>query len=146
MEAGTPVRRLRQAIEREFACHRCGACCKGEGLVHVGAGEAKALAEALGMDRDAFLARFARSDGPGHWILRDKIAKLRPVGPTQTWCVFLERHADGHYGCQVNGAKPRQCATFPAAWRNPDSMSDCVGLRRLQGVLDASNAAAGQAR
>jgi Fe-S-cluster containining protein len=132
MEARTPAQRLRQAIEREFACRRCGACCKGEGLVHVGAPEADAMAKALGVDRDAFLAQFASSDGPGRWVLQDKIVKLGPAGPSETWCVFLERRADGHYGCQVNQAKPRQCATFPATWRNPDSMSDCVGLRLIR--------------
>jgi hypothetical protein len=123
--------RLQQAIETHFQCQRCGNCCKGDGLVHFGADEAQAMADALGVTRAAFLRRHAVKVEPGRWILKDRIVKPTPSAPREIWCIFLQQGADGRYGCQINEAKPDQCREFPARWRNPDSLTDCAGLRLL---------------
>ncbi len=119
---------LQEAIAREFQCHRCGNCCKGDGVVHFGAEEADRMAELLGMTRKDFLREFARKIGPEEWRLRDQ-------NNAEQWCIFLQRDADGLYGCRVNPAKPDQCRSFPEKWRNPDSLQSCSGLRALVGLL-----------
>lgn len=123
---------LRQAIDNHFACARCGACCKGDGLVHCSAAEIERLADQVGMTRRQFVRRFAVRERD-EWILKDKlIFSGNPSARPEKWCVFLDRGADGLYGCIVDDAKPEQCKEFPAKWINPDSMQTCVGLRNLK--------------
>lgn len=124
--------KIQQAIESEFQCHRCGNCCKGDGVVKFGRREAGRMAKHLGMSRTAFIERYAVSVAPATWWLRDQDNE-------EQWCIFLRRDADGLYGCEVNEAKPDQCGSFPARWRNGDSYEDCAGLRALIERLEKSN-------
>ncbi len=126
------VNQLQQAIEEKFACARCGFCCKGDGLVHCNAAEIQRMADHVGLARREFVRRFAVRER-GEWILKDKlIFSGRPLEKPEKWCVFLDQGVDGLYGCIVDEAKPDQCKSFPAKWRNPDSMETCPGLRELK--------------
>lgn len=121
---------VQHAIEQEFECHRCGNCCKGEGVVKIGRVEADRMAKHLGLSRRVFLERYAQRVSPNTWWLIDRDNEER-------WCIFLTRDAEGRYGCMVNAAKPNQCAAFPAKWRNSDSFKTCPGLRALMARLEA---------
>jgi Fe-S-cluster containining protein len=90
------------------------------------------MAAALGLKRSKFLAQYATTLDSRHWILRDRIVPA-PGGVLgrEKWCIFLERHPDGKYGCRLGDAKPQQCKAFPYDWTNPDSLETCAGLRLL---------------
>ena len=103
---------------------RCGNCCKGEGAVEIGPREADRLAAYLGMSRKDFLRRYTLATDEGRWWLLDQENE-------EKWCIFLRQDEEGRYGCRVNAAKPRQCRSFPAKWRNEDSFRSCAGLRRI---------------
>lgn len=124
MPARIPPEVLQQAIETEFACERCGHCCTGDGAVRIGPVEADRMARALGLSRRKFLKQYAKPVGPDQWWLLDQ-------DNLDQWCIFLTRDADGLFGCRVNDAKPDQCRSFPAKWRNPGSLKTCAGLRTL---------------
>ena len=115
---------LQEAIEREFGCNRCGHCCKGEGVVEVGAPELDRMAELLGLTRKEFVKTYAIKASETKWWLIDQKNPER-------WCIFLTLDSAGLYGCAVNAAKPDQCESFPAKWRNEDSLRTCSGLRSL---------------
>ena len=143
---------LEQAIQTRFQCQRCGHCCKGDGVVRVGPAEVDRMAAALGLSREAFTKTYAVKIGRERWRLKDRWVEApdadrgngrvrRTPLPKEPWCIFLERGADGLYGCQVNAVKPDQCAAFPARWRNEDSLQTCAGLRRLTAELRAEAAA-----
>lgn len=130
---------LQEAIETGFACERCGNCCKGEGAVRIGPAEADRLARHLHLPRRKFLKQYARQMGAEEWwLINHDNAEL--------WCIFLTRDADGLYGCQVNEAKPDQCRSFPAKWRNSDSLRTCAGLRTLVAGLREREEARAAAR
>lgn len=121
---------LQEAIENEFKCERCGNCCKGDGAVRIGPAEADRMARHLGLPRRKFLKQYARQITPEQWWLINHDNE-------ELWCIFLVRDAEGLYGCQVNEAKPDQCRSFPAKWRNSDSLRTCAGLRALTAKLRA---------
>lgn len=121
---------IEKAVAEEFTCHRCGACCKGDGVVEFGRAEAARMAEHLGLTREEFVRRYAIELPRGRYYLID-------LKNEEKWCVFLERGADGLYGCKVNAAKPDQCAAFPYKWRNPDSFKTCEGLRAVMAGVRA---------
>ena len=127
--------RLQDAMETRFQCLQCGNCCKGPGLVHVDENETQRLADHLKLDVPAFRERYALEREPGHWVLRDKQMPAPGSRQQELWCIFLDRLPDGKYICQVNAAKPDQCASFPAAWRNQDSLRSCAGLRAMVAEL-----------
>lgn len=132
MDSTIEIDDLQEAIEKDFACARCGHCCKGDGIVRFKASEAEAMAKLLGLARRKFLKTYAIQAGRGEWWMRDKMVRsANPHQPEEKWCVFLDIMADGLYGCRLQDAKPRQCAVFPAKWRNEDSVKTCAGLRRL---------------
>lgn len=119
-------------IAERFQCVRCGYCCKGDGIVRFGPKEADAMAGALGIKRSKFLAQYATTLDSRQWILRDRLVPA-PGGVLgrEKWCIFLERHPDGLYGCRLGDAKPEQCKAFPYDWTNPDSLETCAGLRLI---------------
>ncbi len=119
---------IQTAIETEFQCHRCGHCCKGDGVVEFGGVEADRMAAYLQMTRAEFLKRYARKYGATTWRLLDQ-------NNPEKWCIFLVVDSEGLYGCSVNPAKPDQCGSFPAKWRNSDSFETCAGLRILMRQL-----------
>ncbi|MBI3736929.1 YkgJ family cysteine cluster protein [Candidatus Sumerlaeota bacterium] len=119
---------FQSAIEREFKCNRCGHCCKGDGVVEVGLEEIDRMAAHLGLSRKEFVGKYAVKAGATKWWLIDQKNPER-------WCIFLTLGPDGLYGCAVNEAKPDQCSSFPAKWRNEDSFRTCAGLRFLMRTL-----------
>lgn len=137
-EPGLP---LHEAISRHFACHRCGNCCKGDGLVRLKVREADRIADALGLTRRQFVKEYCVRIDDKTWALKDRLvpSPTRP-GRRERWCVFLELGADGLYGCRINGAKPKQCGEFPMKWRNADSLTTCAGLRALVAATRRSDA------
>lgn len=107
----------------EFACHRCGNCCRGEGDVVLTAEDVVALAGELGLSEAAFLASHTRRREDGATCLIDQ------GDPLQS-CVFLA--ADN--SCRVHAVKPEQCRGFPMKWRPPDALEICAGLRAAAGL------------
>ena len=109
-----------------FTCTRCGRCCKGPepGYVAVNAEEVARLAEHVGMEPDAFGARYVRRVGRRGYSLIEK--------PNRD-CVFWEDEV----GCTVYEARPDQCRTFPfwpellrerEAW--DEAATSCPGMNR----------------
>lgn len=86
------------------------------------------MARHLGMPRRKFLKQYAKQVAPEEWLLLNH-------DNAELWCIFLVRDATGLYGCQVNEAKPDQCGSFPAKWRNSDSLRTCAGLKTLVAKL-----------
>jgi Fe-S-cluster containining protein len=115
---------VQEAIAARFECHRCGNCCKGDGVVEVRSEEVERIAGFLGLPRRKFLKQYATQIAPDRWWLKDQENE-------EKWCIFLELGPDGLYGCRINPAKPRQCGSFPEKWRNEDSFRTCSGLRAL---------------
>ena len=136
---------MQNAIEQEFHCLQCGHCCKGTGLVHIGPEETERMARYLDLSPEEFLKAHALEDGPGHWVLRDKWVDPPHGGKSELWCKFLEVDAQGLYICSVNPTKPDQCASFPAKWRNHDSLRTCAGLRALTARVRARSESATEA-
>lgn len=83
-----------------FECTRCGACCTGaEGYVWVTEAEVERLAEYVAMDINSFGRRYLR-------VSHGRLSLVeRPGGD----CVFWDRSI----GCQVYGARPDQCRSWP---------------------------------
>lgn len=110
-----------------FTCTQCGACCTGApGYVWVGVEELERLAEFMGLDIEAFAARYVRQ-------VRDRLSLIeRPNGD----CIFWSSGV----GCTVYPARPVQCRTWPFWPRNLESPADwrdvqrgCPGSRSEQG-------------
>jgi Fe-S-cluster containining protein len=107
----------------KFVCRRCGACCKGEGIVRLEPEEVCRMADEFEMTPEDFAAKYtilAEWDGR---ILIDKY-----VGE-ERWCVFLHRDRNGLHSCRVQGAKPSQCVGFPYKWRSSGAFQWCEGLK-----------------
>jgi len=87
-----------------FECQRSGKCCTGDpGTVRLTTTEIRALANRLGLKREAFEAIYTRRLRGGAISLRER--------PTHD-CVFY----DAALGCEVYLQRPRQCRTWPF-WR-----------------------------
>jgi uncharacterized protein len=84
----------------KFKCTECGKCCTGApGYVWVTENEMEAIAEFLKIDLKEFMRKYVRRVGQRYSLLESK----------QTFdCVFLKDKK-----CQVYGARPKQCRTFP---------------------------------
>jgi Fe-S-cluster containining protein len=93
-------------------------------VVGIGPDEVDRMARHLDLPRESFLKQYAKKIGRDRW-------RLKEIANAERWCIFLERGADGLYGCRVNPVKPDQCAGFPARWRNPDSFQCCEGLKAM---------------
>jgi uncharacterized protein len=104
---------------REFVCHRCGNCCRGDGYVWLTQADIRRIAEHLGLTREEFLKTHTR-------MAEGKIALLDKPGPDM-WCMFYEPGL----GCRVNAVKPWQCIGFPTKWHDEDSIDFCKGLQIL---------------
>ncbi len=100
----------------EFACQRCGACCRVPGLVRLRPEEPDRLAACLGMDTAAFIERHTR-------LTPDRRGLSLKEQPGTTVCEFLD--TDG--ACRVQAAKPLQCRDFPGSWTFPGWEQVCAG-------------------
>ena len=102
----------------------CGACCSGDqgpGAVWVGRGDEERLARHLELAPGELRRRYLRRLDGG-WSLRER---------ANFDCVFL----DPGKGCEVYGARPTQCRTYPfwgrilasrEAWRK--EADKCPGI------------------
>ena len=101
---------------KDFACLRCGACCRTEGIVRIRETEIEAAAQSLGTSVEDFTQRFTR--------LRPERDGLMLAEREEGTCAMLA--ADNT--CRIHTAKPEQCKTFPWNWRNDDSAGICPAL------------------
>lgn len=99
-----------------FVCLRCGGCCRGEGIVRVGAREIKAAAEFLGVSEEDFTRLYT--------VLRPDRRGLMLGEKEDGTCTMLA--ADNR--CRIHAVKPDQCKTFPWKWRNDDSSGICPAI------------------
>lgn len=83
-----------------FKCTECGKCCTGTpGYVWVNAEEMEEMAAFLEISLREFKQKYVRRVGQRHSLLESK----------QSYdCIFLKENK-----CQVYGARPTQCRTFP---------------------------------
>ena len=110
--------------DREFACHRCGNCCRGDGYVELSEDDIARGARALGIGTREFEARYCRRDEDvGAIILLDQGDELKS-------CIFLNPDVT----CRIHERKPRQCIDFPFGWRPRDVLTYCDGMRALEGL------------
>jgi hypothetical protein len=83
-----------------FKCTGCGQCCTGSpGYVWVTPEEAEAMAKFLKISIEEFIKKYTRRIG--HRVSLKEHSKTYD-------CVFLKEKR-----CQVYGARPKQCRTFP---------------------------------
>ncbi|MCC6546994.1 YkgJ family cysteine cluster protein [Candidatus Sumerlaeota bacterium] len=108
--------------DREFKCHRCGNCCRGDGYVDMTESDIARAAQVLAMTRQEFLLAYCQYGSDGY-ILRDQEDEEQS-------CIFLTND-DGLAGCRIHEAKPEQCATFPFGWRPRNVMQFCEGMRAV---------------
>jgi hypothetical protein len=84
---------------KAFECKQCGACCYGEGGIHLNGGEVEAIADFLGMPRASFIRRFCeRRNG-----------KLSIKTGNDGYCIFYDRQKK----CRIHPVKPLSCSTWP---------------------------------
>lgn len=99
---------LSAVVPFRFACTRCGHCCSGgSGHVWITGSEIEAMARALGMRAEAFVARHVRevvdpTSGERRWSLREDAN-----GGGR--CALLL----GTNTCSVYAARPEHCRRFP---------------------------------
>lgn len=111
--AARDERGLRGIVPFRFACHRCARCCSaGAGHVWVEDDECRALAQALGMSVEAFVARYVRRvsdprDGRARLALREEHRETS--GERGGRCALLV----GLNECSAYSARPRHCREFP---------------------------------
>lgn len=85
----------------KFECSQCGDCCTGApGYVWVNKQEISELAATLNMEVDDFEDQYVRKIG-----IRKSLKEF-PNGD----CVFFDTDSRK---CEVYGARPRQCRTWP---------------------------------
>jgi len=88
-----------------FECRRCGSCCKVSGYVRLEEGEARRIAEHLGLELREFTDQYTR-------LTEDRRCLSLNEHPDCT-CIFLMEEG----GCRIQSVKPKQCRTFPRVWR-----------------------------
>ena len=88
----------------DFQCIRCHACCRQEGYVRLGSGEAETIAKFLGMEIFSFTRDFT--------ILTRDRQTLSLIEKPGGECIFLNDD-----GCRINEVKPEQCRDFPLKWK-----------------------------
>ncbi|MGA1224954.1 MAG: YkgJ family cysteine cluster protein [Phycisphaerales bacterium] len=115
-----------------FECTQCGNCCSGgPGAVWFTPEEAQAMASAVGLPLERFLEVYTRRLGA-----RRSLKELVRDGKHD--CVFLDRDSrPGKAICQIYGARPKQCRTWPwwpenlesaAAWELVRRHTPCPGM------------------
>ena len=87
------------------ACAQCGGrCCTGEsGYIYVNKAEMERLAAFLKIDVEELKDRYLYKSGYRYSIKERKTKE-------DYECIFYDREQNG---CQVYGARPIQCRTFP---------------------------------
>ncbi len=106
-----------------FECTGCGKCCTGSpGYVWVDEAEMEAMADFLKQPLKEFMRKFVRRVGQRYSLIESR---------DSFDCVFLKDKK-----CQVYGARPTQCRTYPwwpqnlhseEAWR--ETARTCEGIQ-----------------
>ena len=118
--------------KKEFTCHRCGNCCRGDGFVEMSEDDIVRAAWLLDITEEEFVAKYCEhSPGGGEIFLKDQQDDLQS-------CIFLIEDDQGLFGCRIHNAKPEQCQGFPFNWRPRDVMNFCDGMRALEGLPPTS--------
>jgi uncharacterized protein len=102
-----------------FKCTGCGDCCTGApGFVWVNAEEIAALAAEVGMETDAFEAKYVRLIG-----VRKSLNEKANYD-----CAFFDNKTRK---CKVYRARPRQCRTWPfwdSNLRTPEAWAETCNV------------------
>jgi len=118
----------------KFECTQCGNCCTGpSGYVWFSDGEAKAMADYLGLSEDAFRRQYAHTVN-GQWTVNEK---WNPAVDGFD-CVFLRRDQESSKAlCGIYPVRPTQCRTWPFWPQNLGSRAEwgraarnCPGMNR----------------
>jgi Fe-S-cluster containining protein len=104
-------------LTRDFRCHCCGHCCRGNGYVKLTRADEVRLAEHLGLALSVFRERYCIEEWSGAHILQDHAESDA--------CIFLDEATNR---CTVHAVKPEQCVGFPFKWRAPDFFETCEGF------------------
>ena len=107
----------------DFACLRCGNCCRHAGEVRLLDGEVEAMAELIGITVREFTEEYT-------CLREDRLGLSLRSGPDGA-CIFLETFPAA---CRVQAAKPRQCAGFPEKWKYKDTEATCQAYACRQGL------------
>ena len=99
-----------------FACKRCGECCKWTGFVRVSEAEVDAIAAFLELTVPEFTAKYAK--------LAPDRRSLNLLEHDDGSCIFLSDRGDA---CLINPVKPEQCRKFPRIWNFPGWDRICAG-------------------
>lgn len=120
-----------------FACQAgCTKCCEQQGFVYLTEEDITRLAGFLGLEAEAFEARY---------VFRTKNTRRLRV-PRHAQCEFLREG-----GCSVHEAKPLQCRTFPfwpelvgqtKKWRETGAWCPGIGKGELVNIQFARDSAA----
>jgi len=109
---------------QEFACARCGNCCRGDGYVRCTPDDITRMANHLDIAREEFVNLYTRQPEIAAQAEIGDLWLIDKPGPEQE-CIMLENNL-----CRVHQAKPVQCIGFPMKWRTPDVMDYCEGMKR----------------
>jgi len=102
---------------REFKCLRCGDCCRWQGYVYITQEDVKRISGHLKMDESEFVNKYTEMAHRPRLNLRMKEGGA---------CVFLDKN-----DCSLYPEQPKQCLTFPRAWRIKDLENFCSGEREI---------------
>lgn len=95
---------------KAFECKQCGACCQGEGGIHVRSDEAETIAHFLGISAADFLLKWCFFRHSRYYIITG----------SDGFCAFF----DPQRQCTIHPVKPRPCSLwpfYPALLRDPDN-------------------------
>lgn len=105
-----------------FNCTQCGKCCTGSpGYVWADEQEIQEMAKFLNVSVEEFVKKYMRKVDGRLALLED---------PKNYDCIFLKDRL-----CQVYGARPKQCRTFPWWHENLSSAKAWTATaRRCEGI------------
>jgi Fe-S-cluster containining protein len=137
----------------DFVCHRCGNCCRGEGVVRVDDAKLGEIATYLKLTLVETQERYLKLSPSAQRTQRFTGLKPETISTMQGRPLLeLYRQDDGWFHlksqpvpeldciflvdnlCAIQPVKPQQCRTFPFEWINDDSYETCEGLRALQNI------------
>jgi uncharacterized protein len=100
----------------QYACQRCGNCCRWPGDVRITEKETAQIAEYLGLSEGDFITQYTR--------LNANRTGLSIIDKPNGECLFLK----GHNTCEIQPVKPQQCQGFPNQWRFPGWREVCEAV------------------
>lgn len=90
----------------QFACTKCGKCCKGRTNVFVNVAEVEALAKFKGINKFDFVRTFTEDKETPSGLITSLKSNVDKNGGQS--CIFLKDNQ-----CSVYEARPTQCRTYP---------------------------------